>query len=150
MKLCSICDSIKYSKGLCRSHYEKQLINSNKERQLENCKKWNLANKERKANSSKQYREKAKKLPGYKEFSRNRALKRCYGITSEDYNKMIFEQDFKCKLCLNSPASDKRLHVDHNHDTGKVRGLLCHQCNWYLGKIDRDVHLLERISDYIK
>ena len=67
------------------------------------------------------------KLP----YSPPQHLKKKYGLTIEQYNQMVQEQESKCKICL--IVKDK-LEVDHVHDTTKrVRGLLCHNCNTMLG-----------------
>lgn len=54
-----------------------------------------------------------------------------YGLTLEDYDAMLADQCGVCALCLRDPGY--RLHVDHNHETGEVRGLLCAKCNAALG-----------------
>lgn len=61
---------------------------------------------------------------------RNAYLVKKYGITLSDYEDKLRLQGNACALCLKSASSFKRsLHVDHNHKTGKVRGLLCFYCN---------------------
>lgn len=63
---------------------------------------------------------------------RRSTMKEMYGITPEDYDRMHAEQSGKCKTCKEVPVGDKargRLHVDHCHQTGKIRGLLCYRCN---------------------
>ena len=50
------------------------------------------------------------------------------GVTIEDYDLMLAGQDGVCAICRNPPKV-RRLDVDHNHSTGRVRGLLCHRCN---------------------
>ena len=76
--------------------------------------------------------------PIRKDTMTNYQLKFQYGITLEDYNRMLREQDFKCKICKTSITDKKkrRFHVDHNHVTGKVRGLLCTQCNFRVAVIE--------------
>ena len=82
-------------------------------------------------------------------------LKNNYGITTEDYERMLSEQDNKCKICLGSGFSMKKEHkvllvVDHCHTTGRVRGLLCHNCNRALGLLkDKEDNLLRAI-EYLK
>lgn len=60
-----------------------------------------------------------------------------YGISLLDYERMAKEQGGKCKICDKKPKKRKlghrNLHIDHNHDNGKVRGLLCNRCNSSLG-----------------
>lgn len=58
---------------------------------------------------------------------------RRYGITLEQYDRMAGAQRGRCYLCRQEPTNDKRLFVDHNHETGEVRGLLCFQCNFLEG-----------------
>lgn len=62
------------------------------------------------------------------EKAREAHLKYTYGITTEDYNQMLKEQDGKCAVC-GKPPKTMRLAVDHCHKTGKIRGLLCSYCN---------------------
>jgi len=50
------------------------------------------------------------------------------GVTDEEYMLLLLAQDGHCKLCPSLPKT-RRLHVDHDHATGRVRGLLCHRCN---------------------
>jgi len=65
-------------------------------------------------------------------------LRKNYGITIDDYNKMFEEQNGCCKLCGRHQSEQKfRLCVDHNHETGRVRGLLCTRCNVGLGYYER-------------
>lgn len=58
-------------------------------------------------------------------------IKRKYGVTKEDFQRMLAEQNGVCAICRET--SDKSLHIDHNHTTGKVRGLLCNGCNLAIG-----------------
>jgi recombination endonuclease VII len=62
-------------------------------------------------------------------------LKYRYGLSKEDYERMLDEQGGVCAICGSAPDK-QRLSVDHNHGTGKVRGLLCHKCNLALGVIE--------------
>ena len=67
---------------------------------------------------------------------RNHNLKKNYGITSDQYDKLLEKQNFGCSVCeTKSPGgkSGKFFHVDHDHETGEVRGLLCSGCNLALG-----------------
>lgn len=50
------------------------------------------------------------------------------GVTDAEYERMLAAQDGHCALCPSTPKT-RRLHVDHDHKTGRVRGLLCHRCN---------------------
>jgi len=77
-------------------------------------------------------------------------LKSNYGITLEDYNIIFNSQEGRCKICTRHQMEfKKRLHVDHCHKTGKVRGLLCTKCNFGLGYLNDDVTLLTNAIEYL-
>jgi hypothetical protein len=79
---------------------------------------------------------------------RNHQLKAMYGITADDYEKMKEEQRDKCFLC--GGKDKKRLSVDHCHDTGRVRKLLCSSCNFALGLFRDNPELLRKAADYVE
>jgi hypothetical protein len=79
-------------------------------------------------------------------------LKRVYGITLADYQRMLDEQGGVCAVCAEPPADTKgpwKLHVDHDHATGAVRSLLCTKCNTGLGAFRDRPELLERAIAYL-
>jgi len=73
-----------------------------------------------------------------------------YGITPEDFKQMFEAQQGKCAICNEEPKTKRGLHVDHDHETGKVRGLLCHGCNVALGSFKEDVTLLNKAIEYLR
>lgn len=80
-------------------------------------------------------------------------IKRHYGITIEDYNKMLAVQNNRCALCPkehNTKAKRGRLYVDHCHKTGQVRALLCGAHNSMLGYAEDSVEVLQKAIDYLK
>ena len=81
-----------------------------------------------------------------------RYMKARYGITIEQYSAMFDEQKSMCAICntLSGDGKGQRLHVDHDHATGKVRQLLCFQCNRGLGAFKDDLTLFQRSMDYLK
>jgi hypothetical protein len=69
-------------------------------------------------------------------YQQNYLLQKNYGITLEGYDRLLEGQDNGCAICGKTPEENgQRLAVDHNHDTGKVRGLLCGQCNTGIGNL---------------
>ena len=70
------------------------------------------------------------------EYQRDWRLQKRYGISAETYDRMLQVQGGVCALCFTLPKSN-RLHVDHDPETNRVRGLLCTSCNTTIGKIDR-------------
>lgn len=82
----------------------------------------------------------------YPERIRNTGLRIRYGITLEDFVAMRAKQQGRCAIC---DAVDERLVVDHNHQTGKVRGLLCHLCNAMIGCAREDPVILTAALAYL-
>ena len=77
-------------------------------------------------------------------------LKKKYDITSEKYDEMLSEQNHKCYIChIHENKLDRSLAVDHCHKTGKVRGLLCGNCNRFLGQINDSIDTAERLLNYL-
>ena len=78
-------------------------------------------------------------------------LKRAYGIGYAEYLKMLEAQNGCCAICgTNDTGNRKAFHVDHCHDTGKVRGLLCGNCNSGIGNLRDDIGLLQRAIAYLE
>lgn len=76
-------------------------------------------------------------------------LKRNHGITIEQYNQMFVNQNGLCAICKEHPAEGTRLSVDHDHKTGKIRGLLCIRCNAGLGHFKDEISLLLNAIKYL-
>lgn len=75
------------------------------------------------------------KKPYNKKSATKQNLKK-FGLTVVDYNNLLAKQNGVCGICKKPEAANKRLAVDHCHDTGIVRGLLCMQCNTAIGKLN--------------
>lgn len=81
-------------------------------------------------------------------------LKKCYGITNEDYDRLVQAQDGVCAVCGELPSGGKSggkfLDVDHDHVTGVVRGLLCGPCNRGIGQMKDDPQRLRKAAAYLE
>ena len=129
-----ICFSCKQDKSL--TEYYK----SNTKYYQRECK---VCNKERKAAWH--------KTESGKLSSTNTKLKARFGISLDDYNKMLEEQKGLCLICNDSISyNGHRLSVDHNHITGKIRGLLCKACNFGLGHFKDNQELLRKAIIYLE
>lgn len=91
--------------------------------------------------SNKRYREHNRKIVQERfrkwaksnpERIKNNKLKHYYGITLSDFNSLVKKQDEKCALC----KKKEKLVIDHNHKTGRIRGLLCKRCNYLMAGVD--------------
>lgn len=124
----------------CRNNYYNQYYLNNPEKAVEK-------NKKQKENRKNFY----KSEKGV-ESSRKAHLKRMYGITLDDYNKILKDQNYCCAICEGFETHDKHgvLAVDHNHTTGEVRGLLCYKCNTGLGSYNDDINLFNKAIKYLE
>jgi len=78
---------------------------------------------------------------------------RSYGLTREQYDQLMSDQDGKCAICGNTSSGHSkydRLCIDHCHETAQVRGLLCHLCNAAIGMLQDDPELIEKAADYLR
>lgn len=76
-------------------------------------------------------------------------LKREYGITMAEYEALVQKQDGLCAICRFPPREGHRLAVDHDHETGQIRGLLCDRCNLVLGMLESSPGALQRATEYL-
>jgi len=91
-----------------------------------------------------------------KQQYRKHHLRATYNITNEQYDEMLLQQDNKCKICNKeermphqSTNKIKGLSVDHNHETGKIRGLLCANCNLMIGHAIESSCILRNGANYL-
>ncbi len=78
-------------------------------------------------------------------------LNKKFGITLEHYDGMRKDQNYKCYICQRSEDElDRCLAVDHCHTSGKVRGLLCGNCNRYLGQIADNIEAAKNLLSYLE
>lgn len=81
---------------------------------------------------------------------RNRYLKFTYGITLEHYEELLRQQGGRCAICAVKLQSGGHSHVDHCHNKGEVRAILCTNCNRGLGHFQENPEFLERAATYIR
>lgn len=124
----------RYAKGLCKSCYNNKHHDRNKARRI-------------KRDSIKRKR---KEDPARFKKIKNRAILKKYGLTEERYNKILQDQNFVCAICKKENSrKGHRLSVDHDHVTGKVRELLCHNCNLLLGIVQDSIRYLQALIEYL-
>jgi recombination endonuclease VII len=139
-----------YAKGLCAYCYKRNLYATSpkaKAKQLETSRrKWRknrdhiLAKQRGYYAANREYRR--KQAYGY-------ALARKFGLTAEAHAEMLASQNGSCAICLALDAPGQRLHVDHCHKTGRIRGLLCARCNLGIGRFEDDKTILESAVRYL-
>jgi hypothetical protein len=75
---------------------------------------------------------------------------RRFGMDPSEYERMRAAQKDCCAICASGTTSGDRLHIDHDHATGAIRGLLCESCNLGLGKFKDSAETLERAAAYLR
>ena len=121
----------------------------------ERQKRWREKNPEKVKEKHKKYAEKNKErckeyYSKNKDKAFERYLKNTYQMSIEEYETSLKNQSEVCAICKSKCVSGRKLAVDHNHDTGQIRGLLCCKCNRGLGNFNDNFDLLEQAVLYLK
>lgn len=134
----------------CQRARNARHYHANKPLYQERAKRWKTENPER-LNAAKRAWA-AANPDGVSRTQRSAWLKFKYGITVEQYDALLKAQGGCCAICGNDErASDgKRFHVDHDHETGEIRGILCQKCNMILGLARDSCDTLGAAIDYLK
>ncbi len=135
-------------KEYMKKHYQKNKEKIN-EKMKPYIKRWQKENPE----YLKEYRQKHKEK--IKELCKKAHLKKFYNLSLEDYNEMVKQQNNKCAICGNEETNTHKgnsvnLSLDHNQKTGKVRELLCKDCNVTLGNLKEDISLFYKCIEYLE
>jgi len=98
------------------------------------------------------WKERNKERADYSDWARRNNLWRNYRITPEQYDEQLITQDERCAICGATESQDRwqTLAVDHDHETGALRGLLCGHCNKALGLFGDDITRLEAAIHYLR
>jgi len=118
-------DKTHLARGMCRTCYNQWYFKTHPEEYKQAGLKWRSNNKEK---------------------LRNKALKENFGITLEEFRERLSKQDGLCAICSLEPGT----HLDHNHATGKIRGILCNTCNRGLGLFKDNRSVLDNAIRYLK
>lgn len=149
----------------CRIASNKNSYYANQEKRIATSTKWKQENRERanaweradRAKNPEKYRarEKEYKSRNWAKLSVNESLRKL-GLKNEDFLKLKEEHNGLCKICNNPETSlsrngnVRRLAIDHCHSSGKIRGLLCHDCNTMLGKAKDNITILQSAIEYLQ
>ena len=126
--------------------YNAQYLEDHREENKEHSTKYYYEHKEAALRKRKEYREtNAEEVKRSKRWS---YLKKTYGLTTQAWDELYTQQGGGCAICGRS-LTDVKVCVDHNHETGEVRGLLCVSCNTAIGSLREDPNLLRRAIVYL-
>lgn len=126
----------------CHKIKQQAWYRANRAHAIAEVKRWQQENKDHLHAYRREYRQRRKVE------ERDAYLRRTFGITQADYDDLLVRQGGGCAICSKPPGKIS-LHVDHDHETGEIRGLLCVGCNNALGHLHDDPGLLVRAISYV-
>jgi hypothetical protein len=127
----------------CHQAKQRRWYQANRAHAIAEVKRWQQENKEHLHAYRRDYRQRRRNE------ERDAYLRRTFGITQADYEDLLLRQGGGCAICGRTPGKIS-LHVDHDHETGEIRGLLCVGCNNALGQFRDDLELLVRAGEYVQ
>lgn len=110
-------------------------------------KKWREANPDKRKASKAAW---DKVNPGKRKLNSYKARVKKYNLSIEQYENMLVQQNGCCAICNNVLDKAEKTHIDHDHVTNKVRGILCHGCNTSLGGFKDSIDVLKSAVTYLK
>lgn len=113
---------------------------------VERVQRWRDANADRYA----AYRREYAARPERKRAMRDAYYRRTFGISADEFDVLLEAQGGCCAICRKRPERAASLHLDHCHDTGAIRGILCGRCNQGLGLFGDDVGMLDAAVRYLR
>ena len=129
---------------VCVKEINNKWREANPEKAKEGAKKWYEANQEKHKENSKKWKEANPKK------TKENHLKRNFGITLEQYNEIFWKQKGSCAICgKHQNELNQTLAVDHDHATGKIRGLLCSNCNRAIGLLKDSPAISQEVNRYL-
>lgn len=135
-----------------RKEYMRNWRRENRDHIKNYNRQWSEGNEDRRSYMT-EYNRKLWADPEFRKLERERKLFAQYRMTENDFNRMWKEQNGNCAICEVPmlPRGKKRFSasIDHNHETGEVRGLLCSRCNKGIGSLRDDPEVLQKAADYL-
>ena len=95
--------------------------------------------------------EQRKKEPSYSSYFKD--IKKIYGLTKEEYQALLTLQNNSCAICqvnFTKRGTKRKPHIDHDHVTGRIRGVLCGPCNMGIGQLKDSIDIIESALKYLK
>jgi hypothetical protein len=127
----------------CAREYSREHYQRNKSTYARRAKRWREENRERSNETALRYYH----TEHGKEKRQQYLLKHEYNLTVKEYNDLVQKQKGRCAICATKP---RKLHVDHDHSTSKVRGLLCPNCNKAIGLLHDKPELMRAAASYLE
>ncbi|MGH2808786.1 MAG: endonuclease VII domain-containing protein, partial [Actinomycetota bacterium] len=130
----------------CLNARHKKWYRKNREYAIKQAQQWKKDNPERHAGNVKRQRE--KDPARLARINREGHLLRKYGLSLADFEFLVITQGGACRIC--GKVEGDKLHVDHDHQTGLIRGLLCGNCNKAIGLLEEDADRFAAATSYLR
>ena len=131
----------------CKNVGNQKYLEANRERARVRAEKWRRANPDRVKAANKKWRE--SNLNRTRVLNRKNNLKRKYGLTLPEWRSLFDAQGNTCAICGASEPGGQGWQTDHSHDSGKIRGILCVNCNTMLGRMRDSEEIASKAIDYL-
>lgn len=141
---------IAHVRGLCRSCYDKELKLSQPDyakRQAQNTSRWHNLNKDRVKGYAREYTSQGRVKKRSRARDREARLA-AFGLTLADEVELLSQQNNCCPICGIRPK--RQFDIDHDHETGLFRGLICHRCNKGLGLLGDTIEGVQNALNYLQ
>lgn len=135
--------------GLCAGCYWNENYAKRHPRQKPGCHPDRLASRKDRSRCVECYAEQVSRAND-RRLNRESLLRTQYGMTLDDYDELVRRQGNRCLICGQTPPDGQLLHVDHDHETGAIRGLLCNTCNRALGMFGDDLDRVRAAVAYLE
>ena len=132
----------------CRRERDRERHHNNLEKERARQREYQKRTRPERTAASRRYRERnPERQQLWREWKWNRSLERLYGVTFEAYRDFVERHGRQCKIC---GATEGKIGIDHCHETGKLRGILCSGCNLALGNIKENAERARGLAEYIE
>lgn len=148
-RTCKVCNFVKEKSNFQPQGYQCRECRTIKEQERRDLNTNDLTEEQRQSrrDATKKWRE--NNLEQSKFFARRTHIMRKFGLTIKQYDNMLAKQNGVCAICQNVCNTGNALAVDHDHATGKIRSLLCKNCNTAIGLLREDVEVMSKAINYL-
>jgi hypothetical protein len=130
----------------CNLAEKKRRYEGDPEKHIDRVVRWREANRDR----FNAYQRRNNARPERKRAMRDAYYRRTFGISADDFDALLDSQGGGCAICGTQPERVANLHLDHCHDSGGIRGILCVSCNQGIGQFRDDPDLLDAAARYLR
>lgn len=130
----------------CNLAEKKQRYQADPAKHIAGVTRWREANRER----FNAYQRRNNARPERKRALRDQYYRRTFGISADEFDALLDTQGGGCAICGKRPERVASLHLDHCHETGAIRGILCLSCNQGIGQFGDDPGLLDAAAGYLR